>query len=41
MELGWLFGEKNRQPLDDQHYGAGDTQGTEEAKTQGRDEGKT
>ena len=20
MELGWFFGEKNRQPLDNQHY---------------------
>ena len=43
MELGWFFGEKNRQPLDNQHYvqDAPRTyiQGTEE--DQGRDEGRT
>ena len=42
MELGWLFGEKNGQPLDNQHYvqdALGGTRGTEE--DQGRDEGKT
>ena len=32
MVLGWLFGENNRQPLDNLHYvqdAPGDTHGTE------------
>ena len=35
MVLGWLFGENNRQPLDNLHYvrnAPGDTHGTEEIR---------